>query len=77
MTPEHGEHSPIKFATPLEDEDRRAAYHDNEPLRYCTVTSTIGDQPLLAPAQRDLDIQLHLTHDGEPTTNAEAQSDLA
>jgi hypothetical protein len=36
---------------PLEDnEDRLDAYYDDEPLRYCTMTNIIGDQPPPPPA---------------------------
>jgi hypothetical protein len=34
----------VEFAMLLEDfEDRLDAYHDDEPLRYRTVTNIIGD----------------------------------
>jgi hypothetical protein len=43
-TPGHGGQLVVEFAMLLEDfEDRLDAYHDDEPLRYRTVTNIIGD----------------------------------
>jgi hypothetical protein len=34
----------VEFATPLsDDEDRVDAYHDDEPLCYCTLDNIFGD----------------------------------
>ena len=63
--------------TPLEDDkDRLDAYDDDEPLRYRTMASILGDQSASGQAERHF-AQLHLTHAGEPTTYAEAQGDPA
>jgi hypothetical protein len=46
----------VEFATPLShDEERIDAYHDGEPLRYCTMENLLGDQPVLGLAPHDLD----------------------
>ena len=67
----------IEHATPLEDDDDRLdAYHEDEPLRYRTVSNIIGQQPTPPPATR-LFAELHLTHSGEPTSHTEAKRDPA
>jgi len=66
-----------KFTTPLEDDkDRLDAVYGDTPVHYWTMTNILDDQALLAPVQRNLDIQLHLTHACEPATHAEAEWDL-
>ena len=68
----HAGQPEVEYATPLEDdEDRLDAYYDNEPMRYSTVASILGDQSSPDQFER-LFAQLHLTHAGEPTTYAEA-----
>jgi len=67
----------VEYATSLEDdEDCLDAYYDNEPLRYRTMASILGDQSSPDQPER-LFAQFHLTRAGEPTTYAEAQGDPA
>jgi hypothetical protein len=50
------------------------AYHDDEPLRYCTLDNIFGDQPFHGLAIHDFEAELHLAHeDGEPRSYAEAE----
>jgi hypothetical protein len=42
-------------------------------MHYRTVSDILGDQPQPMPMQRELDIQLHLTHASEPATYAAAK----
>jgi hypothetical protein len=69
----------VEFATPLFDnEDHVDVYHDDEPLRYCTLDSIFGDQPIARLAMHDFEAELHLAHeDGEPCSFAEAEGDTA
>ena len=69
----------MEFATPLSvHEDRIDAYHDNEPLRYCTLDNIFGDQPVPGLVIHDFEAKLHLAHeDGEPRSFAEAEGDAA
>jgi hypothetical protein len=69
----------VEIATPLSnDEDRVDAYHDDEPLRYCTMDNIFGDQPIPRLVTHDLERELHLAHeDGEPRSFAEAEGDVA
>jgi transposase InsO family protein len=78
-TPAHVEHDPVEFATPLSrDEERLDAYHDGEPLRYRTMETLLGDQPVPGLASRDVEVQLLLTcDDGEPQSFAEAEGHAA
>jgi hypothetical protein len=78
-TPARVEHNPVELATPLShDEERIDAYHDGEPLRYCTMENLHGDQPVPRLAPHDLEAQLHLACDnGEPRSFAEAERHAA
>jgi hypothetical protein len=69
----------VKFATPLShDEERIDAYHDGEPLRYCTIENLLYDQPVPGLAPHDLEAQLHLAcDDGEPRSFAKAERHAA
>jgi hypothetical protein len=77
-TPARVENS-VEFATPLpHDEERIDAYHDGEPLRYRTMESLLGDQPVPGLAPHDLEAQLHLAcDDGEPWFFTEAERHAA
>jgi hypothetical protein len=56
-TPARVENS-VEFATPLShDEERIDAYHDGESLRYRTMESLLGDQPVPGLAPHDLEAQ--------------------
>jgi hypothetical protein len=69
----------VKFATPLShDEECIDAYHDGEPLRYCTMDDILDDQPMLGSAPHDLDAQLHLAcDDDEPRSFTETERHAA
>jgi hypothetical protein len=69
----------VEFATPLShDEERIDAYHDGEPLWYCTMENLLGDQPMPGLAPHDLEAQLHLAcDDGEPRSFVEAERHAA
>uniref|UniRef100_A0ACD5Z1Q6 Uncharacterized protein n=1 Tax=Avena sativa TaxID=4498 RepID=A0ACD5Z1Q6_AVESA len=77
--PAHAEHIPVEFASPLpHDEERIDAYYDGEPLRYRTMETLLGDQPVPGLVPHDLEAQLHLACDeGEPRYFAEAERDAA
>jgi hypothetical protein len=65
---EHGgSHAPI-FASPLEGgKDHIDTVHNNTPLCYCTVDDILDDQAImLGSVQHNIDVELHLTHTGEP-----------
>ena len=71
------EPGPAELATPLEDgEERLDAFYGGEPLCYRTMDNILGEESVPEVEPRVCS-QLHLTHAGEPTTHAEAQSDLA
>jgi hypothetical protein len=69
----------VEFVTPLShDEDRVDAYHDSEPLRYCTVVDILGGQPVPGPVPHDVEVELHLTYDDvEPRSLAKAEKHAA
>jgi hypothetical protein len=69
----------MEFATLLShDEERIDAYHDGEPLWYCTMENLLGDQPVPGLVPHDLKAQLHLAcDDGEPRSFAEAERHAA
>lgn len=58
----------MEFVTPLPDDvDRLDVNYHNEPLRYCTMESILGEEP-----------ELHQVHeDGEPRSFAEADEQAA
>jgi hypothetical protein len=62
-----GSHAPI-FSSPLEDdEDHIDATHDNTLLCYRTIYDILGDQEVIPRSvQRNIDVELHLTHIREP-----------
>jgi hypothetical protein len=74
-TPAHVKHNPVEFTTPLShDEERIDAYHDDEPLQYCTMENLLGDQPVPGLVPHDLETQLHLAcDDGEPRSFTEVE----
>jgi hypothetical protein len=78
LTPARVE-NPVEFATPLShDEERIDAYHDGEPLQYCTMENVLDDQPVPGLAPHDLEAQLHLAcDDGEPRSFAKAERHAA
>jgi len=77
MTPAAAEIVPSELATPLEDDEERLdAFYGGEPLRYRTVNNILGEEPV-PEVEPQLCAQVHLTHDGEPTTHAEAYGDPA
>jgi hypothetical protein len=65
----------VEFATPLShDEERIDAYHDGEPLWYCTMENLLSGQSVPGLAPHDLEAQLHLPCDtGEPRSFTEAE----
>jgi hypothetical protein len=69
----------MEFATLLShDEERINAYHDGEPLWYCTMENLLGDQPVPGLVPHDLKAQLHLAcDDGEPRSFTEAERHAA
>jgi hypothetical protein len=69
----------MEFATLLShDEERIDAYHDGEPLWYCTMENLLGDQPVPGLVPHDLKAQLHLAcDDGEPRSFTEAERHAA
>jgi hypothetical protein len=69
----------MEFATLLShDEERIDAYHDGEPLWYCTMENLLGDQPVPGLVLHDLKAQLHLAcDDGEPRSFTEAERHAA
>jgi hypothetical protein len=71
-----GSCTPI-FTSPLEgDEDRIAASHDDTPLRYCTIDDILDDYVVMpGSAQCNIDVELHLTHTGEPYSLTRAEGD--
>jgi hypothetical protein len=78
-SPEHGGSCAPVFASPLEgDEDCIYATDDDNPLRYCIVDDILGDQAVMPESvQRNIDVELHLTHTGEPCSLVEAEGDAA
>jgi hypothetical protein len=55
------------------DEDCIYATDDDNPLRYCIVDDILGDQAVMPESvQRNIDVELHLTHTGEPCSLVEA-----
>jgi hypothetical protein len=69
----------VEFATPLShDEEHIDAYHDGEPLRYCTMENLLDDQRVPGLVPHDLEVQLHLAcDDGEPQSFTEAERNAA
>ena len=68
-----------EFVSPLPNDDERVdASHDNTPLRYRGIDNVIGDVPVPGHAARDLnDETLCLVCEGEPSSFAEAEHDVA
>lgn len=68
----------MAYATSLEDdEDGVNVTHDDMPLRYCTINSTLGEQPVLGLMQHDVRAELHLMHDGVTYSFIEVDGDVA
>jgi hypothetical protein len=60
------------------DKDRIDVAHDDPPLYYRTVDDILGDQAVMpGSVQRNIDVELHLTHTGEPCSLPEAEGDTA
>ncbi|KAK8448866.1 hypothetical protein SEVIR_7G116650v4 [Setaria viridis] len=69
-----------RWSSPLRslDEDHVNAYHDGEPLRYCTMEDILSDQPVPGLIPHDLEAELHLAYDdGEPRSFAKAEGHAA
>jgi hypothetical protein len=74
---EHGGSCTPIFTSPLEgDEDRIDASHDDTPLRYCIVDDILDNQAVMpGSAQCNIDVELHLTHTGEPCSLTRVEGD--
>jgi hypothetical protein len=71
-SPEHGGSRAPIFTLPLEgDEDHIDTTHNDTPLHYHTINDILSDQAVMpGSVQRSINVELHLTHIGEPCSLA-------
>lgn len=64
----------MEFITPLShNEECIDAYHNDEPLWYCTMEDLLSDQSVSSLMPRNLEAQLHLAcYDSKPRSFTEA-----